>query len=275
MVRKDFILHASGVFHIICAMRKTITLVIIGCLFWTGCESEQSKEQQGQFERVSQEIEQVRAQEQVAVQEAELTGNIKVTLRMLTVDERDFEALDSLWKYTTPHYVVIKRSDIFPQSGFKVQMAGGNLTAKLTAVKEQAKYSEDTEMFLVLADGATGYIDIGTEIAVPQFHYLTRWYKPTVYEFRRAGRRFRVTARKVPGRDLVNLRLTPVFSRFLNDGGDKVFTELLTVVTVKPGQSVLIGGSRASRENLSSAFLGLRKEEVQKDTIILVNVSFL
>ena len=259
-------------------MRKIITLVIIGCLFWTGCENEQSKEQQSQFERVSQEIEQVRAQEQTEIEKttvAELTGNIKVTLRMLTVDERDFEALDSLWKYTTPHYVVIRRSDIFPQSGFKVQMAGGNLTAKLTVVKEQAKYSEDTEMFLVLADRATGYIDIGTEIAVPQFHYLTRWYKATDYEFRRAGRRFKVSARKVPGRDLVNLRLTPVFSRFLNDGGDKVFTELLTVVTVKPNQSVLIGGSRASRENLSSAFLGLRKEEVQKDTIILVNVSLL
>jgi hypothetical protein len=258
-------------------MRKIIILAIIGCLFWAGCENQQSQNQESQFEEVAREIEQVRAQQRQSGEDAvgELTGNIKVTLRMLTVDERDFSTMDYLWKYTTPKLVFQRRRDLFPRSGFRVQMALGDITAKLEAVKKIAKYSEDSEMFLVLADGATGYIDIGTEIAVPQFQYLNRSYKATEYQFKRAGRKFKVTVKKIPDRNLVNIKMTPVFSKFLNDGGDKVFNELLTAVTIEPGQSVLVGGLRESRENLSSAFLGLRNEKVQKDTVILVDVSLL
>ena len=246
-----------------------------------GCEKQQ-EQQQGEFERVSGQIEQVKAeakkqeQSQVDQQDTEeSTGNIKITVTILTVDEQDFDALDSLWTYTTGSFVVKRRLDIFPESGLKVHMATGDLTAKLAVVRKNAKHSEQTEMFLVLADGATGYINLGTEIAEPEFHYLTRTYKATDYNFRQAGRGFKVRARKVPERDLINLSLTPVFSRFFNDGADKVFTELRTGITVKPGQSILIGGTRTSRENFSSALLGLRKEGVLEDTVVLVNASFL
>ncbi len=261
-------------------MKKITIIILAGCLLLTGCKSEQ--QQQGQFERVSEQIEQVKAEAQRQEQQQaeqkgaeELTGNIKVTVRMLTVDERDFEALDTLWGYTTGSLTVKRRADIFPESGLKVHMAAGDLSAQLAAVKKNARHSEETEMFLVLANGETGYINLGTEIAVPRFYYLTRWYEAADYQFRRAGRGFKVRAIRVPGRDLVNLQLTPVLSQFLNDGGDKEFTEMSASLTVKPGQSILVGGSRTSRENFSSALLGLRQEKVLKDTVILVNASLL
>jgi hypothetical protein len=266
---------------IIGRMRKIAIIILAGFLLLAGCEKEQ-EQQQSEFERVSEQIEQAKAEAREKEQTPagqksaeELTGNIKVTVRMLTVDERDFEALDSLWGYTTSSFVVIRRADIFPDSGLKVHMGAGDLTARLEAIKRSAKYSEGTEVFLVLADKATGYINMGTEIAVPRFYYLTRWYEAADYQFRRAGRGFKVTVRRIPGRDLINVQLTPVLSRFLNDGGDKEFTELKAAVTVKPGQSILIGGSRTSRENLSSALLGLRQEKVLKDTVVLVDVSLL
>jgi hypothetical protein len=264
-------------------MRKTAIIILTGLLLLAGCEKQQ-EQQQSEFERVSEQIGQAKAEAQKQQltqadrQEAEeSTDNIKITVTILTVDERDFEALDSLWAYTWDDFVLKKRLDIFPESGLKVNVnkAADNLSAKLAAVRKNAKYSEQTEMFLVLADGATGYINLGTEIAMPRYHYLTRTYESADYQFRRTGRGFKVRARRVPERDLINLSLTPVFSRFFNDGSDKEFTELWTGITVKPGQSILIGGTRTSRENFSSAFLGLRKEGVLKDTVVLVNVAFL
>jgi hypothetical protein len=261
-------------------MKKTAIIILVGLLLLAGCESKQ-EQQQSEFERVSEQIEQAKAEAQEQQQsQADRQGseepavNIKITVTILTVDERDFDAIDSLWAYTSDSFVLKRRLDIFPESGLKVNIAAGNLNAKLAAVKRNAKYSEQTEMFLVLADGATGYINLGTGIAMPRFHYLTRTYEAADYQFRQAGRGFKVRARKIPERDLINLSITPVLSRFLNDGADKGFTELWTGITVKPGQSILIGGTRTSRENFSSALLGLRKESILKDTVVLVNVSF-
>jgi len=252
-------------------MKKMTMTILISGLILAGCENQPK---QGEYQRVSQQVDQAKAQAEQA-SAAEQTGNIKVSVTMLTVDERDFEALDSLWYYTTSSFVVTTRPDIFPESGLRVHMASGDLSTKLAEVSRQARYCELNEMSVVLADGATDHINMGTAIAVPRFHYLTRWYEATDYDFQRAGRSFKITARRIQGRDLVNLRFVPVLSRFLGDGGDKEFMELTTAVTVRPGESILIGGSRTSRENLSSALLGLPKEGRQRDAVILVNVSLL
>jgi ABC-type enterochelin transport system substrate-binding protein len=259
-------------------MRKTTIILLVGFLLLAGCEKQQ-EQQQGDFEQVPERIEQIKAdvQEQQPSQAdrhnaEEPTDDIKITVTILTVDEQDFKALDSLWAYTSDGFVLKRRLDIFPESGLKVNMAVGNLSAKLAAVRENAKHSERTEMSLVLADGATGYINLGTGIPMPQFHYLTRTYNAADYNFQRVDRGFKVRARRVPERDLINLSLTPVLSGFLKDGSDKEFNELWTGITVKPGQSILIGGTRASRDNFPSALLSLRKEE---DTVVLVNASFL
>jgi hypothetical protein len=261
-------------------MKKTAVIILAGFLLLAGCEKQQ-EQQQGEFERMSEQIEQVKAdaqeqQSQADRQDTEEPNDIiKITVTILTVDERDFEAIDSLWAYTSDSFVLKKRLDIFPESGLKVNMAAGNLSAKLAAVRKNAKYSEQTETFLVLADGETGYINLGMGIAMPRFNYLTRMYEAGDYNFQQVSREYKVRARRVPERDLINLSLTPVLSRFLNDGSDKEFTELWTGITVKPGQSILIGGIRTSGENFSSALLGLRKETILKDTVVLVDVSFL
>lgn len=263
-------------------MKKTTIIILTGLLLLAGCEKQQ-EQQQNELEHVSVQIEQVKGEVQKQQSQTDQQGvkeptvSIKIDVTILTVDERDFDALDSLWSYTSDSFVLKRRLDIFPESGLKVNVnkAASNLSAKLAAVRDNAKYSEQTEMFLVLADGATGYINLGTGIAMPQFHYLTRTYDAADYNFMRAGREFKVRARKVPERDLINLSLTPVLSHFLNDGSDKEFNELWTGITVKPEQSILIGGTRTTRENFSSALLGLRSEGILEDTVVLINASFL
>ncbi|MFA5422508.1 MAG: hypothetical protein WC374_01450 [Phycisphaerae bacterium] len=270
-------------------MKNIAIIILVWCLLLAGCEPEQ---QQNQREQVSQKIEQAEAepvkQEQAepnapAVQseqtESQADGqtpqqqaaDIKVNVTLLTVDKNDFEALDTLWGYTTGALTVKRRSDIFNESGLKVHMAAGDLSPKFNAFKNSIKSRQEKEISLELADRETGYADLGTGIRNPKFYYLTKWYDADNYQFSSAGRSFKIGIIKVPGRDLLNVQITPVLKNFLNGGGDKEFTELRTALTVKPNQSILIGGSRTSRENLSSALLGLQKEDV--DTVLLINVS--
>jgi type II secretory pathway component GspD/PulD (secretin) len=121
----------------------------------------------------------------------------------------------------------------------------------------------------VLADGASGYINIGTEISVPRFYYYGYWYSSVGYEFRQAGRSLKVTARRLPP-GLIEMELTPVFSQFLNDGGDLELTELSTRVTARPGQTLVIGGSEAGSENAAAALLSYSKYGEEKQMLITV-----
>lgn len=260
-------------------MSKTTIIILTNLLLLAGCEKEQ---QQGQLEHLSEQVEQVKAETQEKEQSQtqqqnvkEPAGTIKITATILTVDERDFEALDSLWAQTTSSFVVKRRVDIFSESGLKVHLASGDLRAQLAAVKENAKYSEQSETSVVLAYGATGYLKLGTGIALPEFHYLTRTYKASECNFSGTGRRFQVRARRIPGRDLINMSMIPFFSHFYHNRSDKKFRELRAGITVKPGQSVLIGATRDSRDSLASALLGMQQESVLKDTVILVSASFI
>ncbi|MBN1796524.1 MAG: hypothetical protein JW804_07620 [Sedimentisphaerales bacterium] len=271
---------------------KTIKYyILIAFVLVAGCESNQQNRQNTQFEEVSEKIEEIRSQSEpqmqtqpetadtnepdnipVPVQES---GNIKITVKMLTVKEQGFSQIDALWQYADDNFIIYRRPDIFNESGLKVEVSRGGLTAQLAAAIEKVKSSQQVEMFLVLQSGSTGYINMGKEIAIPQFYYLNRWYKGVEYQFKKAGRAFKVIAVKIPDRNLVNLRIIPVFSSFLNDGGDKEFIELMTNITVKPGESILIGGSRTSYENLATAILGRTAEKTKTDTVIVVDVSLL
>ncbi|MFA7486354.1 MAG: hypothetical protein WCZ89_10040 [Phycisphaerae bacterium] len=135
--------------------------------------------------------------------------------------------------------------------------------------KQQLKSSESTELFLVLADGATGFINVGTEIYVPRFYYFGRWYTAIDYQFRQAGRYFKVTVNKLPS-GMIDMELTPVFSKFLNNQGDLELTELSTRITAYAGQAVIIGGISSDQEDVAKALLSYSKSGQTKETLITV-----
>ena len=214
------------------------------------------------FEEVSRQIEELKAS-------TYLEGNIKVVVNSLTTSVNDYFAIDTLFQYVNKNVVIKKKPDIYAQSGLQIGVGGDNFKAQLNITREQLKSSEISELFLVLADGSSGYINIGTKIAVPRFYHYGRWYSHVSYEFRQAGRSMEVFARKLPS-GLIEMELTPVFSRFLNDGGDLVLTELSTRVTVRPGQTLVIGGGDTSQENVATALLSYSKTGETKKTLMTV-----
>jgi len=246
-------------------MKKLLVPVLVFSLL-AGCETSQTTSSESEYDRLSREIEQLKAESEAAISTGE---NIKVVVSMLTTNEADHFAIDSLLEYVDKNITISKRPEVFSRSGLSIGVADKNFHARLDITKRQLKSSEDTQLFIVLADGATGYINVGTEISVPRFYYLGRWYTSVGYEFRQAGRSLKVTARKLSS-GLVDMELTPVFSKFLSDGGDLELTELSTRVTARPGQTLVIGGGDTSSENVATALLSYSKYGEKKQTLITV-----
>ena len=244
-------------------MIKYLILVLCPCLLFAGCITTQSSTG-SHHSRVSTEIADILAK---AEKDGSIGDNIKITVNLLTTSVTDYFAISALTQRVYGDVTVTNRSEIFTESGLQIGVAGENFRSQLDIAKRQLKSSEDSELFLVLADGATGYINIGREIAVPRFFYFGRWYNSINYDFRKAGRSLEITARKLPS-GLIEMELTPVFSRFLNDGGDLEMTELSTTVRVRSGQTVVIGGDTDSDENVARALLGYSKTGEMKETLI-------
>lgn len=245
-------------------MNKLLAPVVAFCLL-AGCQTSQ-KSSESEYDRVLMEIEQLKTESQAA---GAMGENIKIVVNMLTASITDRFAIDSLWQYVDKNFAITKRPEVFDRSGLKIGIAGENFRVRLDITKKQLKSSEETELFVVLADGTTGYINVGKEISIPRFYYLGRWYSSVGYEFRQAGRSLKVTARKLPS-GLIDMELTPVFSKFLSDGGDLELTELSTKVTALPGQTLVIGGGDSGQENVATALLSYTKYSEKKQTLVTV-----
>ena len=215
-------------------MIKSSTFILCACLFLAGCETSQESSD-NHYDRVSREIERLKAESEKT---ASIGNNIKIVVNLLTTSMEDYFAIDSLLQYVDKNITITKRPEVYTQSGLQIGVAG-----------------------------ATGYINIGKEIAVPRFFYYGRWYSGVEYEFLQAGRSLRVTARRLPS-GLIDMELTPVFSRFLSDGGNLELTELSTRVTARSGQTLVIAGGDSAGENVATALLGYSKMGENKRTLI-------
>jgi hypothetical protein len=247
-------------------MIRLMIFVIYACLILTGCNILQTSSD-SHYDQVSREIAQIKAQAQKSTS---IGDNIKITVNLLTTSIEDRFAIDTMSQRVFGDVTVTKHPDLLTQSGLQIGVAGKNFLSQLNIIKQQLKSSEETELFLVLADGATGNINIGREISVPRFFYFGQWYSGVNYEFRRAGRSLKVTVHKLPS-GLIEMELTPVFSRFLSNGGNLELNELSTTVIASPGEILVIGGGDTTEENVANALLGFNsKSGEKKQTLITV-----
>ena len=244
---------------------KILPVIILLFALLAGCRGPEASSE-SHHDQVAREIKRLKAESEAS---ASIGDNIKIVITMLSVDESDSFAIDSIWRYADENVKIVKRPEIFAASGLKIGVGGENFRARLDIVKQQIKSSEETELFIVLGDGTTGHINIGKEIYVPRFHYIGRWYSSVGYEFRQAGRSLKVTARKLAS-GLIDMELTPVFSKFLGNGGDLELTELSTRVTARPGQTLVIGGGDTSEATVATALLSYNKYGEKKQTLVTV-----
>jgi len=247
-------------------MRTGCLISVVLALFIGGCQDGRQTE----YERVSEEIDRIREQAETAPAKVPgIAQNIRVVVNLLSTIADDYSSIEALFQYVDRNVTVATNAAVYDNSGLVVGVASENFRLRVRAAARRMESFEDTELFIVVADGATGFINIGTEIAVPRFHYAGRWYSYTDYAFRQAGRSLLVTVRSLPD-GLIEMHLTPVFSDFLNDGGDLVLTELTTTVTAAGGQTIVIGGSEKQQESVVWALLSHKQQGRQTNTLVTV-----
>ncbi len=246
-------------------MRKlALTAIITGVVVvWAGCEQTGRRDE---FEDISRKMEELKRR---AAESGGGLGNIKVMVNMLSTGEHEYSAVNALWRYADENVALVGRGDVYSGSGLRIGIGHEDFMARLDLVKRSLRSAESSEVFVVLADGATGYINVGREIAVPVFIYRGRRYSAVEYEFRRAGRSLEVVARKLPN-GMIEMQLTPVFSQFLTTGGDMRLTELSTTVLARPGQTVIIGGSDWAANNVASALFSTSRRGERGRTLVTV-----
>ena len=244
---------------------KILSVLILVFLLLAGCQPAPDSSD-SHYDEISREIERLKTEAEAS---ASIGDNIKIVVTMLSTNAADSFAIDSMWQYADQNITIAKRPEVFASSGLRIGVAGQNFKTRLDITKQQLKSSEETELFIVVADGTTGYINIGKEISVPRFYYFGRWYNSVGYEFRQAGRSLKVTARKLASGS-IDMELTPVFSKFLSDGGDLELTELSTRVIARPGQTLVIGGGDTSEGSVATALFSYSKSGENKQTLITV-----
>ncbi len=200
-------------------------------------------------------------------------GNLRIVINKLGASVLEYTELDALWRYADRHVVIAHRPESFARSGLSVGVATDKFDAQLNLAKGRLKSSDESTLFLVLADGATGFIHVGEEIVVPRFFYAGRYYRAVDYQFRQAGKSVQVTPKILPS-GAIRMELTPVFSKFLSAGGDVAFTELTTTVTVQPGQTIVIGGGDSSDETVGTALFSYRKQTERGQTLVTVTAYY-
>lgn len=242
-----------------------LLLFLAGCHPWgTGTSRD------AQFEETARKIDALR-------QEAETTvaadGNIRIVVNKLSTGISDYTHLEALFRYTDRHVTVANRPENFGRSGLMVGVATEQFQAALNLARERIKTWEDASLFVVVSDGAMGYINIGKEIVVPRFFYAGRRYHAVDYTFRQAGRSLEVTPHLLPS-GAMQITLTPVFSKLLGSGGDLTLTELTTTVIAQPGQTIVIGGGDSTGEDVATALFSYRKGGEEGKTVITVTPVF-
>ena len=247
-------------------IKRKLFFVLAGCFLVFGCDSTLEKKSGSHQRQVEREIAQLRKE----AEKGQAVGeNIRVVVNMLSTNLVESSALNTLWHYTDKKTTIVKSPSVFSRSGLKIGLGSKDFRARLDIMKRHLKSSQEIELFIVIADGAQGYISVGEGIFVPRFYYFDKWYSAVDYEFLHAGRSLKVLGKRVRG-GAIDLELVPVFSRFLNDGGDIELTELSTKVTVRPGQIMVLGGTDNFSNNVESALLGYSKSGEKRKTLITV-----
>ncbi|MDX1764517.1 MAG: hypothetical protein R3231_09375 [bacterium] len=235
--------------------------------FFTACQSSGlGPSADGRFHETSRKIDTL---ERAAHSGAFADGNIRIVVNKLSTWTSDYEILEALFQYTDRHITAGNRPGSHRLSGLVIGVATDRFKGELNLAKGRIKTWEDATLFIVVSDGATGYINVGEEIVVPRFFYAGRYYHAVDYTFRQAGRSLEVTPR-ILSSGTIEITLTPVFSKFLSSRGDLVLTELTTTVIARPGQTIVIGGTSGSSEDVGTALFSYSQGMEEGKTLITV-----
>ena len=188
----------------------------------------------------------------------------QVRIKINYVDDTDLKesGLSVRWQYRDSHWSV---------GNFAGGGSGLNINAILSA--RMGKRNIIGEQSLLLMSGYNGTISTGRSIAYRDwfYHYsMTHGYLTSGIIFKDVITGFTVSARVIGNN--INVEISPKISYMSDSGsGEIIFREAGTTVICKDGESVLIGSSSTSDENIVwNIFGGAQAEKISERFYIML-----
>jgi len=245
-------------------------------LFVTACGSaDNDKAPEDYYQKVSARIEDLTGDRQAELSQQKprpKPRNIRIVIRTLSTYLEDYDDIDILWRYVNNFDTIADEPELLEQSGLKIGVAGDAFKVMLKKAKGRIRSTVESELFITVADGETGYISIGRKVHVLGFDYVGTWYNNIDYPFVTAERSFKAKP-QILSTGRIAVELTPTFVDLLGPGRDLELTRLATKVVLRPGQMVVLAGTTATKkEDLSTALFGTTVGAKERRTIITLTL---
>lgn len=255
-------------------MRKITIYILLGLLALAGCQ-----EQEIQQAQVEGAIEQVESQTQEPVIETtgakpkpEQVAQFEITMKIVTVDKDEYAAVDKIWGRVTKGILVSMRPEILDESELIIGMGWRDFAGRLDGIKEKLSSVEEKEISVTVSESKPAYFAIGKRVFIDKFFYYGRWYDASKYKLADAVRSLKIVPRDIPGRDLINLRITPVMKELLSDGSDMEFVQTEVGLTLKPLQPGVVGAPVQWSNYLATALLCSKEKGKGKQSLLVIKV---
>jgi hypothetical protein len=164
------------------------------------------------------------------------------------------------------------RPEVFDESQLIVGMGWRDFAGRLDGIKEKLSSVEESEISITVGDGKLAYFTLGEGVIIDKFFYYGRWYDASKYKLSDAIRSLKIVPRDILGRELINLRITPVLKGFLSDGGNMEFVEAGVGLTLKPLQPGVIGAPVAWSKYLATAMLCSQEDSKDRQSLLVIKV---
>ncbi|MGD9109469.1 MAG: lipoprotein [Phycisphaerales bacterium] len=255
-------------------MRKITIYILLSLLVLAGCQ-----EQEIQQAQVEESIEQVESQKQEPVAEAtevkpesEQVAQFEITMKIVTVDKDEYAAIDEIWGRVTKGILVSIRPEILDEAELIIGMGWRDFAGRLDGITKKLSSVEEKEISVRVSESKSAYFAIGERVFIDKFFYYGRWYDASKYKLADAVRSLKIVPRDIPGRDLINLRITPVMKGLLSDGSDMEFVQTEVGLTLKPLQPGVIGAPVQWSDYLATALLRSKENGKDRQSLLVIKV---
>ncbi len=153
------------------------------------------------------------------------------------------------------------------RNGLQLRLATGSFTGRLGASATRSRASSRDQMFIVVKSGTEGALVMGSDVWVTRLGYWTPAGYVLLAEREFVGRQLAVRPTILPGGQ-ITIELWPRFST--RRGRLIDVTQLATRVTVRDGQSLILGGLNTAGSEVAAALFSASSRERSSTSAIVL-----
>ena len=251
-----------------------IMVLILSICFLAGCEESSRKAS-------NSDAAQIELSEQMFIKDV-LKGkgfrNIKIILDKISTGQSEFGPLEKLWEQVDTDAVKPLNRDEFKTSGIRAGVVGEDFITQMDSIRMTLDDKVRRRDALIISNDESGYMNFAKGPDVSQFYYSGKWYNSSDYDFSKAARSLRITARRLKDNKTL-VEVSPLRYSFFKTqsqfGSNLNLTDAGCKAVVPDGKCIVIGRGTTGKNDLAEALFTGQGEFVRMETLIVITPYFM